>query len=419
MSRLQLLPIVVFASLAAACGIDESLGEPGELGADESAIGGAPDVAGRYIVVMRDGVATDARFVASYRQDARLVVDTWRHIPAGVMGAVQQLESRLGFRADRVYGAALAGFAARLDGAQLAALAADPDVLYVEPDGIATAIAQTLPWGINHVDADVSSTLAGNGSGTITNVRAYIIDTGIDTAHPDLTVAAHVNFAGGPNKDCNGHGTHVAGTVAAKDNASDVVGVAPGATLYGVKVLSCSGSGSYSGVISGIDWVTANAIKPAVANMSLGGGASQAVDDAVRNSAASGVFYALAAGNEGADACNSSPARAGAGTNNGIMTVGAIDSANKEASWSNYGACVDIWAPGVGVLSTKSGGGTTTYSGTSMASPHGAGGGALYLSSHTGASPSTVEAALKSAAKTPGTKSKDGRSITTEYVGGF
>jgi aqualysin 1 len=419
MSRLQLLPIVVFASLAAACGIDEPLGEPGELGVDESAIDGVPDVTGRYIVVMRGGVATDARFIAGYRQDARLAVDTLRHIPAGVMGAVQQLESRLGFRADRVYGAALAGFAARLDDAQLAALAADPDVLYVEPDGIATAIAQTLPWGITHVGADVSSTLAGNGSGAITNVRSYIIDSGIDTGHPDLTVAGHVNFAGGPNKDCNGHGTHVAGTVAARDNTTDVVGVAPGATSYGVKVLGCGGSGSWSGVISGIDWVTANAIKPAVANMSLGGGANQAVDDAVKRSAASGVFYAVAAGNDGAAACNSSPARAGAGTNNGIMTVGAIDSASKEASWSNYGACVDIWAPGVSVLSTKSGGGTTTYSGTSMASPHVAGGGALYLSSHTGASPSTVEAALKSAAKTPGTKSKDGRSITTEYVGGF
>jgi subtilisin family serine protease len=419
MSRLQLFPIALFASLVVACGTDELAGEPEDLGTDESELDGVPDVTGRYIVVMRDGVATDARNISAYKQDARLADDRLKYLPTGVLGAVQRFEARLGFRADRVYGAALTGFAARLDDAQLAAIASDPDVLYVEEDGIVHAIAQTLPWGINHVDADVSSTAAGNGSGAITNVRAYIIDTGVDTGHPDLTVAAHINFAGGPNKDCNGHGTHVGGTVAARDNATDVVGVAPGVTLYGVKVLSCSGSGSYAGVISGIDWVTANAIKPAVANMSLGGGASNAVDDAVRNSAASGVFYALAAGNEGANACNSSPARAGAGTNNGIMTVGAIDSANKEASWSNYGSCVDIWAPGVSVLSTKSGGGTTTYSGTSMASPHGAGGGALYLSSHTGASPSTVEAALKSAAKTPGTKSKDGRSITVEYVGGF
>ncbi|MFN2414058.1 MAG: S8 family serine peptidase, partial [Pyrinomonadaceae bacterium] len=216
-----------------------------------------------------------------------------------------------------------------------------------------------------------------------------------------------------------GHGTHVAGTVAARDNASDVVGVAPGAPLTGVKVLGCSGSGSWSGVIKGIDWVTANAVKPAVANMSLGGGANQAVDDAVVKSANSGVFYALAAGNDGADACNSSPARAGAGTNNGVMTVAATDSADKETSWSNYGKCVDIWAPGLSILSTKKGGGTTTMSGTSMASPHGAGGGALYLSSHTGSSPSNVESALKSAATTTANKSKDGRTITRLYVGGF
>ena len=145
-------------------------------------------------------------------------------------------------------------------------------------------------------------------------------------------------------------------------------------------------------MIAGIDWVSANAVKPAVANMSLGGSASNAVDDAVRRSAASGIFYALAAGNDGADACGHSPARAGAGTNNGIMTVAATDSADKEASWSNYGSCVDIWAPGVSVLSTRKGGGATTMSGTSMASPHGAGGGALYLSTSAGASPSSSRA---------------------------
>ena len=130
-------------------------------------------------------------------------------------------------------------------------------------------------------------------------------------------------------------------------------------------------------------------------------------------------FYAVAAGNDGADACNSSPPRAGAGTNNGIATVAATDSADKEASWSNYGSCVDIWAPGVNILSTKKGDGTTTMSGTSMASPHVAGSGALYLSTHTGYSPSAVEGALKSAATGTGTKSKDGRAIVRDYVGGF
>jgi subtilisin family serine protease len=191
--------------------------------------------------------------------------------------------------------------------------------------------------------------------------------------------------------------------------------VAPGAPLTGVKVLNCNGSGTTSGVIAGVEWVTNNAKKPAIANMSLGGGVSSSLDTAVKNSANSGIFYALAAGNDGADACNKSPARAG--TNNGIMTVAATDSADKEASWSNYGRCVDIWAPGVSILSTKMGGGTTTKSGTSMASPHVGGGGTLYLSKSTSASPATVEGALKSAATTTANKSKDGRTITREYVG--
>jgi subtilisin family serine protease len=293
---------------------------------------------------------------------------------------------------------------------RLAALRADENVAYVEPDGEMTTVAQTVPWGITKIGA--------SGAGTVSNVRAYVIDTGIDTGHSDLNVVGHVNFAGGKNSDCHGHGTHVAGTVAAKANTQDVVGVAPGAPLVGVKVLGCGGSGTTSGVIRGVEWVTANAVKPAVANMSLGGGASQALDDAVRNSAASGVFYALAAGNSGANACNSSPARAGAGTNNGIATTAATDSLDSEASWSNYGSCVDIWAPGVSILSTRLKGGTTTMSGTSMASPHVAGGGALYLSTH-GGSPSAVESALKSAATVTPNTSKDGRAITRLYVGGF
>ena len=318
-----------------------------------------------------------------------------------------------------VYSHALNGYAATIPNARLAAVQADERVEYVEPDGEMSAVAQTLPWGIDKIDADVSSTAAGNGSGTVSNVNVYVLDTGVDATHQDLNVVGHVAFAGGPNRDCHGHGTHVAGTVAAKDDANDVVGVVPGAPVTGVKVLGCNGSGSNSGVIAGIDWVTANAVKPAVANMSLSGGASQAIDDAVRRSAASGIFYALAAGNEGTNACTRSPARAGGGTNNGIMTLAATDSADREASFSNYGSCVDLWAPGVGVLSTRKGGGTTTMSGTSMASPHGAGGGALYLSTHAGSSPTAVESALRSAAQSTGTASKDGRGIVREHVGGF
>lgn len=358
-----------------------------------AASAGAAPGAESYIVVLKDRSA-DSRAIAS--EHAR------KH----------------GASVKHVYGHALAGYAAAIPSNRLAAVRADSRVAYVERDGVASAVAQTLPWGIDKVDADASSTLAGNGSDAVTNVNSYVIDSGI-ASHSDLNLVGHVNFAGGKNSDCNGHGTHVAGTVAARDNTSDVVGVSPGAPLTGVKVLGCSGSGSWSGVIKGIDWVTANARKPAVANMSLGGGASQAVDAAVRNSAASGVFYAVAAGNDGVDACTQSPARAGAGSNNGIVTTAATDSGDAEASWSNFGSCVDIWSPGVGVLSTRKGGGTTTMSGTSMASPHTAGGGGLYLSSNRGASPSTVEGALKSAAVTTGTKGKDDGTITRLYVGGF
>jgi subtilisin family serine protease len=287
---------------------------------------------------------------------------------------------RYGVEVLYIYQAALEGYAARIPDQRLDEVRADERVAYVEADQTMYAEAQTLPWGINKIDADASSTKAGNGSGTVSGVNAYIIDTGI-YKHSDLRVVDHVNFTrDGKNRDCHGHGTHVAGTVAATDNTSDVVGAAPGAPLTGVKVLGCRGSGSNSGVIKGVDWVTANANKPAIANMSLGGSLSQALDDAVRNSAASGVFYSIAAGNDGVDACLQSPARAGAGTDNGIATVAATDKSDKEASWSNYGPCVDVWAPGTNILSTKKGGGTTTMSGTSMAAPHGGGGCAIYLS---------------------------------------
>jgi subtilisin family serine protease len=346
----------------------------------------------------------------------------WRYLDLDVAGLVQTLEARHAFRADHIYSAALRGFAARLTASQIGALENDPAVEYVEPDGVMSIVAQTLPWGIDRIDADLSSTKAGDGTGAVSNVNVYIIDTGVDTTHPDLNVVQHVNFSGlfgGGNKDCNGHGTHVAGTVAARDNTAYVVGVAPGAPLTGVKVLGCNGSGTTSGVIKGIDWVTANAKKPAVANMSLGGGASSALDDAVRKSVNSGVFYSIAAGNSGANACNYSPARAGAGTDNGIMTTGATDQSDNDPSWSNFGSCVDIWAPGVNILSTRLGGGTTTMSGTSMAAPHAGGTAALYLSKNPGATPAAVETALKTNALSTGTTSNGGQAIELIYAGSF
>ena len=336
--------------------------------------------------------------------------------PAAV---AQQHGNRFGVQTEYVYDAALRGYAGTIPADEVSAVRADDRVAYVERDATVTAVAQTLPWGIDRIDADLSSTLAGNGSGAVSGVTAYVIDTGIDRSHPDLNVVGHVNFANGQNGDCNGHGTHVAGTIAARDNTADVVGAAPGVPLVGVKVLGCSGSGSTSGVIAGINWVTANAVKPAVANMSLGGGISQALDDAVRNSAAKGVVYSIAAGNSGADACNSSPARAGAGTNNGIITTAATDSSNLETSWSNYGPCVDLWAPGAGILSTRRGGGTTTMSGTSMASPHVGGAAALYLSAHAAATPAGVETQLKADSLATGTTSKDGRPVRLVYVRGY
>jgi subtilisin family serine protease len=348
----------------------------------------------QYIVVFKDGVQDPTAVARGHAQrHGAEVLFTYQH--------------------------SIKGYAARFPEGRLDKVRADEQVAYVEPDQTMYAEAQTLPWGIDKIDADVSSTKAGNGSGAVSGVNAYIIDTGI-YRHTDLYRVKHVNFVGdGRNTDCHGHGTHVAGTVAAKDNTSDVVGVAPGAPLTGVKVLGCNGSGATSGVIKGVDWVTANARKPAIANMSLGGGLSQALDDAVRRSAAGGVFYSIAAGNDGADACLHSPARAGAGTDNGIATVAASTSSDGETSWSNYGPCVDVWAPGASILSTKKGGGTTTMSGTSMAAPHVGGGAALYLSKNTAASPTTVEGALTSGAMITANTSKDGATIVREYISGF
>lgn len=335
-------------------------------------------------------------------------------------GAVaRQHGRRYGAERSNVYRHAIKGYAAAIPSQRVDSVRSDERVDYVERDGTVEATAQALPWGIDRIDADQSSTLAGNGSGAVSNVNAYVIDTGIDRVHADLSVVRHVNFAGGKNRDCNGHGTHVAGTVAARDNVQDVVGAAPGAPLTGVKVLGCSGSGSTSRVIAGVDWVTGNAVKPAVANMSLGGSPSQALDDAVRRSAATRIAYSLAAGNSGADACKESPGRAGAGTNNGVVTTAATNSSENEPSWSNYGPCVDIWAPGSGILSTRRGGGITTMSGTSMAAPHVGGAAALYLSSNPGASPSVVEGQLRTDAVNTGTSSKDGASIKRLFAGKY
>jgi hypothetical protein len=336
------------------------------------------------------------------------------------LGVTQRIDQQPGLDVGFVYTNALEGFSAEIPDDSVVEVRADPKVAYVERDTAVTIAAQTLPWGIDKIDADSSSTKAGNGRGAVSKVNSYIIDTGIDKTNADLNVVDQVNFAGGSKGDCSGHGTAVAGTVSAMDNGKGVVGAAPGAALTGVKVLGCDGKSSASEVIKGVDWVTANAKKPAIATLSLSGKTkSRALDDAITKSAASGIFYAVAAGNKGADACRYSPASAGAGTNNGIVTVAATKTSNKEPSWSNYGSCVDIWAPGASILSTGIGGGTTTMSGTSMSAAHVGGGAALYVSSHRGVNPSVVEGVLKRAAKRPDTKRKDVRSILLEKIGRF
>ncbi len=386
-----------------------------------------------YIVRFREAAVPQVK-PGSVRDD-RLTQDPdrWAHVGERVIGHVQTLERKHKIKADAAFGHVFKGMSVRLTPEQRDALRRDPSVDRVEeeqvfsvqgrpvpelapmgkPGGGTTISSQQIPWGIGKTLATQSYTLAGNGSGTVSGVRAYIIDTGLDTKNTDLNRMGHINFTGdGRNTDCNGHGTHVSGTVAAYDNTSAVVGMGPGVALYGVKVLNCQGSGTTTSVIQGIDWVAANAIKPAVANMSLGGGASQLLDDAVRNAAAKGIFFSIAAGNSSVDACSTSPARVGGGSTAGVMTVAATDSSDLEASFSNYGACVDIWAPGVNITSLKVGGGTALMSGTSMASPHVGGAAALYLGRYPTATASSVVNALKSMVATPGTLSKDGRAIT-------
>jgi subtilisin family serine protease len=269
---------------------------------------------------------------------------------------------------------ALNGFAATLSTAQLTALRSDPAVTAIEPNGVMRALATQLnppSWGLDRIDQrnlplDNSYTF----NTTASNVHAYIIDTGIDTGHNQFGGRAQqvFNSAGGPNRDCHGHGTHVAGTVGAAD-----YGVAKQVRLYGVKVLSCSGSGSNASVIAGIDWVAANHNKPAVANLSLGGGFSAAVNTALNNLANAGVFVATASGNSNADACNFSPASAANST-----TVNASAINDSRATFSNFGPCTHIYAPGVAIPSTVLRNGISTFSGTSMAAPHVAGVAAMY-----------------------------------------
>ncbi|HUF34835.1 MAG TPA: S8 family serine peptidase [Gemmatimonadales bacterium] len=329
---------------------------------------------GSYIVVFRDGTAD-------------------------VPGLAARLAAAHGAEISHVYQHALRGFAARVPTPALAGLQRHPNVAFVEADQVFSIVAtQTgATWGLDRIDQrdlPLNSTYTYNATGS--GVRVYIIDTGIRNSHTEFGGRAVSGFTsindGGGTNDCNGHGTHVAGTV-----GGTVYGVAKQVSLVAVRVLNCSGSGTTSGVIAGVDWVTANHIKPAVANMSLGGGASSALDQAVSNSIAGGVTYSLSGGNSNASACNYSPARVGP-----AITVGATTSTDARASYSNFGSCLDLFAPGSSITSAwgTSNTATNTISGTSMAAPHVAGVAALVLQGSPSATPSTVAQAITSNATT-------------------
>ena len=290
-----------------------------------------------------------------------------------------------------VYTSALNGFSASLNAGQLNALRSLPGVAYVEQDQemFADATQSGATWGIDRIDQrnrPLSGTYTYNA--TAGSVYAYVIDTGIYTAHSQFGGRASnvYDALGGNGQDCNGHGTHVAGTI-----GSTTYGVAKAVRLRGLRVLNCSGTGSTSGIIAAIDWVRLNRTNPAVANMSLGGGVSSSLNTAANNLANSGVFLAVAAGNENTLACNRSPASASAAT-----TVAASTSTDARASYSNYGSCVDLYAPGSSITSTWLSGGTRTISGTSMASPHVAGVAALYKATFGNASSATIDSWIKS-----------------------
>ncbi|MGW3399757.1 S8 family peptidase [Streptomyces hydrogenans] len=351
---------------------------------------GSPDaVDGSYLVTLKPG----AGFAAGSAKGRGLI--------AGYGGKV-----------GKTFGAALNGYAVTLDAAAARRLAADPAVATVEQNQTvrADATQTNAPWGLDRID-QASLPLSGTftypdsaGAG----VTAYVIDTGVRISHGEFAGRAVNGYDAVEGdtvaQDGNGHGTHVATTI-----AGSTYGVAKAAKVVAVRVLDANGSGTTAGVVAGIDWVTSHhtAGAPAVANLSLGGGASTTLDNAVKRSIADGVTYAVAAGNSGVNARNSSPARV-----TEALTVGATGNTDAKASWSNYGAVLDLFAPGVSITAGwhTSDTATNTISGTSMAAPHVAGAAAVYLAGHTSATPAQVATALVNGATpdkvtTPGTGS--------------
>lgn len=334
--------------------------------------------------------AVPGSYIVTLRADSGVRADSeqGRHVVARHGGRIQQ-----------TWNGAVNGYEAALTAKQARRLAADPAVAAVEANQVFTvATTQVNPpsWGLDRIDQaalplDSRYTYPDTAGAGVT---AYVIDTGVRISHTDFggRAANGYDFVDGDAvaQDGNGHGTHVAATI-----AGSAYGVAKGAKVVGVRVLDDNGSGTTAGVIAGVNWVTQNAKKPAVANLSLGGSASTTLDNAVAGSIASGVTYAIAAGNYNAPAQNYSPARVAT-----AITVGATTSTDARATYSNYGSRVDLFAPGTSITSAwgTSDTATNTISGTSMASPHVAGAAAVYLSYHPGAAPAGVAGALTSAA---------------------
>jgi aqualysin 1 len=333
----------------------------------------ATAIPGRYIVVFKPGT------------------------PAAQVNAAAEHARGGGGQVDFVYESALSGFAGSFPEQALFGLSHNPNIEFIEADQVVTIDTTQSPatWGLDRIDQTnlpLNNSYTYNFTGA--GVTAYIIDTGIRITHNEFggRASSGRDFVDNDSNadDCHGHGTHVAGTV-----GGSTYGVAKGVSLVAVRVLNCSGSGTNSGVIAGIDWVTSqHTTGKAVANMSLGGGVSTALDNAVRNSIADGVVYAIAAGNSNRDACRFSPARTAE-----AITVGATTSTDARASYSNKGACLDLFAPGSSITSAwiTSNSSTNTISGTSMATPHVAGVAALYLEGHS-ATPQQVRDAIVGAA---------------------
>ena len=409
-------PRVITRALAIAAVVFATGGAVVGAAASSGAVPGAP--ADQPLKIQDDDLAPVVGRSAPGAIDGRYIVVLHQQASRTTAADARQVAVERGGQITHRYRSALNGFSAQLPDRALQALRANPGVAYIEADRRVSADGDQsgATWGLDRSDQrtlPLNSTYHYDATGS--GVKAYIIDTGVLTTHSEFTgrTAAGFSAIGGTPSDCNGHGSHVAGTV-----GGTTYGVAKAVTIIPVRVLDCSGNGTDSGVIAGIDWVTSNHTSgPAVANMSLGGGVSSALDTAVSNSINDGVFYAVAAGNDyGANACNGSPSRVAA-----AVTVGSTTSTDARSDFSNIGSCLDLFAPGSSIKSAwyTSNTATNTISGTSMATPHVTGAAALYLQTHPSASPASVSSWLTSNATTgkvtnPGTGSPNRLLYTLE-----